>query len=141
MRSNNNEGCLVTKSSYISIPQCHLCRRTMLNPLRTKAKASTVSQQVTLFGRSEVRRSNRDDHYPGCQLDIRLDSEFATGYGYPKTAFKWEPDRDPDIRNTFIDVSRIQTFGKSYTLHDQSFIIFRSIFSAFCAMTPSLYLV
>jgi len=80
----------------------------------------------------------RDDHYPVCRLDIRQDSEFATGYGYPKTAFKWEPDTDPDIRNAFTDVSRIHTFGKSCTLHDQSFIIFRSIFSAFCAMTPSL---
>jgi len=46
----------------------------------------------------------RDDHYPVCRLDIRQDSQFATGYGYPKTAFKWEPDTDPDIRNTFIDV-------------------------------------
>jgi len=30
----------------------------------------------------------RDDHYPVCRLDIRQDSEFATGYRYPKTAFK-----------------------------------------------------
>jgi len=83
----------------------------------------------------------RDYHYPVCRLDIRQDSEFATGYGYPKTAFKWEPDTDPDIRNAFIDVSRIHTSGKSCTLHDQSFIIFRSIFSAFCTMTPSLSMV
>jgi len=80
----------------------------------------------------------RDDHYPVCRLDIRRDSEFATRYGYPKTAFKRKPDTDPDIRNGFIDVSRIQTFGKSCTLHIHSFIIFRSIFSAFHAMTPSL---
>jgi len=83
----------------------------------------------------------RDDHYPVCRLDIRKDSEFATGYGYPKTAFKWEPDTDSYIRNAFIDVSRIHTFGKSCTLHDQSSIIFRSIFLAFCAMTPSLSMV
>jgi len=43
-------------------------------------------------------------------LDIRQDSEFATGYGYPKTAFKWEPDTDLAIRNGFIDISRIWTF-------------------------------
>jgi len=30
-------------------------------------------------------------------------------------------------------------FWKSCTLHNHSFIIFRSIFSAFCAMTPSLF--
>jgi len=34
----------------------------------------------------------RDDHYPVCRLDIRKDSEFATGKWYPKTAFKPEPD-------------------------------------------------
>jgi len=63
---------------------------------------------------------SRDDHHPVFRLDIRQDSEFATGYGYPKTAFKREPDTDPDIRNGFIDISRIQTFGKSYTLHNHS---------------------
>jgi len=84
---------------------------------------------------------SKDDHYPVFWLDIQQDSEFATGYGYPKTAFKWEPDTDPDIRYAFINVSRIQTFGKSCTLHDEPFIIFRSIFSAFCAMTPGLSLV
>ena len=80
----------------------------------------------------------RYDHYPVSRLDIRHDSEFATGYGYPKTAFKRAPDTDPDIRNGFIDIARIQTFGKSCTLHNHSFIIFRSIFSAFCTMTQSL---
>jgi len=84
--------------------------------------------------RPAVVMYTRDDHYPVCRLDIRQYSEFATGYGYPKTAFKWEPGTDPDIRNAFIDVSRIHTYGKSCTLQDQSFIIFRSIFSAFCAM-------
>jgi len=83
----------------------------------------------------------RDDHYPVCRLDIRQDSAFATGYGYPKTAFKREPVTDPDIRNAFISVSRIQTFGKSCTLHNDSFIIFKCIFSAFCAMILSLYMV
>jgi len=37
------------------------------------------------------------------------DSEFATRYGYPKTAFKPEPDPDKDISNTFLDISTIQT--------------------------------
>ena len=50
------------------------------------------------------------------RLDIWQDSEFATGYGYPKTAFKREPDRDRDFRNGFISVSTIQTFGKSCTI-------------------------
>ena len=79
----------------------------------------------------------RDDHYSDCRLDIRQVSEFATGSGYPKTAFKWEPDTHPDIRNAFIDISRFQTFGKTCAFHNHSFIIFRSIFSAFCALTPS----
>jgi len=54
----------------------------------------------------------RDDHYPVCRLDIRQDSEFATGYGYPRTAFKREPNTESYIRNTFIDIFRIQTFWK-----------------------------
>jgi len=85
--------------------------------------------------------TSKDDHYPVCRWDIRQDSEFATGYGYPKAAFKREPDTDPDIRNAFSDISRIKIFEKSCTLHSHSFIIFRSIFSAFRAMTPSLSMV
>jgi len=65
--------------------------------------------------------SIRDDHYPVFWLDIRRDSDFATGYEYPKTTFKVEPDMDLDIRNAFIDVSRIRTFGKSCTLHNHPF--------------------
>jgi len=49
-----------------------------------------------VFEMTESER-DRDDHYPVCRLDIRQDSEFATRYGYPKTAFKWEPHMDPDI--------------------------------------------
>jgi len=37
---------------------------------------------------------SRDDHYPVCWLDIRQDSEFATGYGYRKIACKRELDTD-----------------------------------------------
>ena len=44
--------------------------------------------------------ASRDDHYPVCRLDIRKDSEFATGHEYPKTVFKRQPDTDEDIRNT-----------------------------------------
>ena len=65
----------------------------------------------------------RDYHYPVCQLDIRQDNKFATGYGHPKTAFKLEPDAD--IRYGFIYISRVRAFGKSCTLHNHSFIIFR----------------
>jgi len=63
-----------------------------------------------------LRLPSRDDHYPVFRLNIRQDSEFATGYGYPKTALKREPDTNPDIRKGFIDVSRIQTFGNSCTI-------------------------
>jgi len=42
----------------------------------------------------------RDDHYPVCRLDIRQDSEFATGYGCPKTDFKREPDTDRYIEDS-----------------------------------------
>jgi len=66
----------------------------------------------------------KDDHCLVCRLDIWQDSELAIGYGYPKSALKWEPDTDPEIRNAFIDISRIQTFGKCCTLHNHSFIIF-----------------
>jgi len=38
-------------------------------------------------------RVSRDYHYLVCKLDIQQDSEFATGCGYPKTAFKREPDK------------------------------------------------
>jgi len=99
--------------------------------------ASVLVKVVAIFGVIN-RVPARDDHYPVCRLDIWQDSKFATGYRYPKTAYIRGQDTDPDIRNAFIDISRIQNFGKSCTLHNHSFIIFRSIFSAFCAMTPSL---
>jgi len=95
----------------------------------------------TNAGISDIYVGCRDDHSPVCQLGIGQDSEFATGYGYPNTVFKGEPDTDPDIRNAFIDILRIHAFGKSWTLHNHSFIIFRSTFSAFCAMTLSLSVV
>ena len=66
---------------------------------------------------------------------------FAGWVSGKTTAFKQEPDTDPDIPNALIDISRMQTSGKSSTLHNHSFIIFRSIFSASCAMTPSLSMV
>jgi len=37
------------------------------------------------------------------------DSEFKTGYGYPKTAFKRGPDADLDIQKDFTHISRVQT--------------------------------
>jgi len=81
-----------------------------------------------------------DDHYPVSRLDIRKDRGFATAYGYPKIVFKREPDTDPDIRNAFIDIARIQTFGKSCTLHNLSFIIFiqKHIFSLLCHDSESV---
>jgi len=83
----------------------------------------------------------RDDHYPVCRLDTRQDSEFATGYGYPKSALKREQDMDPDIRNAFIDISRIQNFGKSCTLHNHWLIIFiqKHLFSHLCHDSESVY--
>ena len=84
---------------------------------------------------------DRDDHYPVCWLDIRQDSEFASGYGYPNTALKLEPDADKDIQNSLLDISRIQNLGKSGTLHNHLFGIFGRISSAFCSMPPSLSVV
>ena len=91
--------------------------------------------------RVTVRLATRDDHYPVCRLDIQQDSECATGYGYPKSALKREPDTDPDIRNAFIDISRIQTFGKSCTLHNHTFVIFiqKHLFSHMCHDSESVY--
>jgi len=76
-----------------------------------------------------------------CRLDIQQDSEFATGYGYPKSVLKQVPDTDPYIRNAFIDISRILTFGKSCTLHNHSFIIFiqKHLFSHLCHDSESVY--
>jgi len=72
-------------------------------------------------------------------LDIRQDSESATGYGYPKSAFKWEPDTDPDIRNAFIDISRIQTWKKLRIA--QSFVYYfqMHLFSLLCHDSESVY--
>jgi len=67
-----------------------------------------------------------------CRLDIRQDSEFATRYGYPKTAFKWEPGADPVIRNAFIDVSRIQTFKKLHITRSFIHYLQKHIFSLLC---------
>jgi len=77
---------------------------------------------IFIFTKKSKLFFHRDDHYLFCRLNIRQDSEFASGYGYPKTAFKQEPVADPDIQNTFINISRIHTFGKSSTLHNHSFI-------------------
>jgi len=41
---------------------------------------------------------SRDYHYPVCRMDIRPDSKFSTGYGYPKRVFLREQDPDKDIR-------------------------------------------
>jgi len=61
--------------------------------------------------------------------------KFANRYGSPKTAFKEDLDTDKDIWNAFVDILWIQTLGKSCTLHNHWFIIFRS---TFCALPPRL---
>jgi len=58
---------------------------------------------------------------------------------------------DTDIKKLLSNGNRLQIRmtelllsvfrGLSCTLHNHSFIIFRSIFSSFCAMTPSLSMV
>jgi len=80
---------------------------------------------------------SRDDHYPVCQLDIRQDSEFATGSRYRKIAYEWEPDTD--IRNAFIDISKIQTWKKLRVA--QSFIHYfqKHLFSLLCHDSESVY--
>jgi len=72
--------------------------------LLVRTKKESLARKFDIRYQQQVIR---DNHYPVCRLDIRQDSEFATGCGYPKTAFKWEPDTDLDIRNDFIDISRI----------------------------------
>ena len=63
----------------------------------------------------------RDDHYPVCRLDIRQDSEFATGYGYPKTTFKREPVSSEisglcEISDLILFVSYFASQRKNYSL-------------------------
>jgi len=80
--------------------------------------------------------AGRDDHYLVCPLDIRQDSEFATGYGHSKTAFKREPDTDKDIQNNFLDISRIQTLEKNVA--HCTIIHFVSLKTSFQPSVPSL---
>jgi len=48
---------------------------------------------------------------------------------------------DPDIRNVFFDISRIQTFGKRCTLIVKSFIYYlqKHLFSLLCHDSKSVY--
>ena len=75
-----------------------------------------------------------------CQLDIRQDREFATGYGYPKTAFKREPDMDANIRNAFIDNFEDSDFWKKLHIA-QSFIHYlqKNLFSLVCHDSEPVY--
>jgi len=89
----------------------------------------------------ESSLSFREDHYPVCRLYIRQDSEFATGYGYPKTAFKREPDTDKDIRNVFLSICRgFRPFWKKLHIA-QSFIYYiqKHLFSLLCHDSESVY--
>ena len=76
----------------------------------SKAGVESESKTLDAVHLCQVAHT-RDDHYLVYRLDIRQDSEFATGYGYPKTAFKREP-YDPIIRNAVIDISRIRLLEK-----------------------------
>ena len=79
------------------------------------------------FGLSWRQWCTRDDHYPVCRLDIRQDSEFATGYGYSKSETitirfaGWISGRivslqpDKDIQNLLSNGIRIR-IGISETL-------------------------
>ena len=90
----------------------------------------------TIFqGRAKKSFRTRDDLYPVCRLDIRKDCQFATGYGYQKTAFKREPASDPDDRTAFIGISRIK-------LHiAQSFIYYfqKHLFILLCHDSEFVY--
>jgi len=55
---------------------------------------SQSAKQDLMKWYSQLLLCCRDDHYLVFQLDIQQDSEFAAGYGYPKTVFKWERDKD-----------------------------------------------
>jgi len=70
-------------------------------------------------------------------MDIRQDSEFATGYGYTKTDVG--TGYGSGYPKRFYRYFEDSDFWKKLHIA-QLFIqyIFRSIFSAFCAITPSL---
>jgi len=63
--------------------------------------------------------------------------DFATRYGYPNTAFKREPDTDPDIRNA---LSMFQGFRLLEKVA-QSFIHYLQMhhFSLLCHNSESVY--
>ena len=78
--------------------------------------------------------ATRDYYYPVCWLDIRKDSEFAKLISNLNRIWI-------RISETLLSIFRRFTLEKSCTLHNHSFCILGSIFSAFCAMTSSLSMV
>ena len=92
----------------------------------------SLSYTQDVFGTALL---TRDDHYPVCRLDIWQDSQFATGYGYPNCFQTWY-GYGSGYPKSFYPYFEDSDFWKICSLHNHSFIIFRSVFSAFCAMTP-----
>jgi len=80
----------------------------------------------------------RDDHYPVSRMDIRQDSEFATGYGYPKNCY--QTGTGCGYPKRFYRYFEDSDFWKK--LHfAQSFIYYlqKHIFSLLCHDSESVY--
>jgi len=85
-----------------------------------------------------------------CRLGIRQDVKSSTGYGYPKTAFKLEPDPDKDLRSELLYSifwgfrrsnkfsSLLKPLEENCTLRNHLVIILVIIFSDLFAMPRSL---
>jgi len=57
------------------------------------------SSVMLVFYDQGFRWQCREDHYQVFWLDIQQNSNFSNRYGYPKTAFNYEPNTDKDIRS------------------------------------------
>jgi len=77
-------------------------------------------------------------HYPVCRLNIRQDSEFATRYGYPKTAFKREPDMDP-VSESLLSIFRGFRLLKKVADRTIIHLLFSQAFSLLYHDSKSVY--
>ena len=75
-----------------------------LKPSRPRPRLAKMSLETTAIIGQKFRFT------PVCRLDIRQDSEFGTGYGYPKTGFKREPDTSVESIGDFWNPNPVQDF-------------------------------
>ena len=97
-----------------------------------------------LIGRHFIGKNGlpiRDDHYPVYRLDIRLDSELATGYGYPKLLLNGNRILIR-VSETLLSIFRwfrlLEKVAHCAIIHLFSY---HQNHFAFCVMTPSLSMV